>query len=122
MKRKPGFTEGKSPITVLMRAELADALATKAREDQRNQSVTLERMVESYLSNKTLPPMPEGVRAHRHMVGGGETKIRRYNVEPKTVRLLKGAEDLGYSQSYVIEEAIKEGITEPVGTEAKRAG
>lgn len=109
-KRKIGLSEGRSELTVQMKSELADALAAKANEDRRNQSATLDLMVEAYLSNKTLPPMPEGARIHRRMVGGGETKIRRYKVEPKTVRLLQEAEDLGYSQSYIVEEAVKEGL------------
>ena len=104
------MTEGRSSITVLMRIEIADGLAKKAIADRRTQSACLDLLVETYLTTRTLQPMPEGARIHRQMAGQGETKIRRYRVEPKTVRLLQEAEDMGYSQSWVIEQAVKEGL------------
>lgn len=110
-KRKPGFTEGKSPITVNMRSDLAGLLAERALKDRRTQSACVDLFIENYLSNKTLEPMPEGTKIHRSMAGTGEAKIRRYTIEPKTVRLLQEAESLGYSQSYILEEAVKEGIS-----------
>lgn len=111
-KRKLGFLEGKNSITIMMRADLADGLAIRARADRRTQSACLDLLIETYLSNKKLPGLPEGGRMHRQMAGTGEAKMRRYRVEPKTVRLLVEAEALGYSQSFIIEEAVKEGLTE----------
>jgi hypothetical protein len=109
-KRKLGFAAGKNEITVMVRADMADALAIRAASDRRTLGACLDLLVESYLSSRELVPLPEGSRLHRHLAGGGETKMRRYRIEPKTVRLLEEAEALGYSQSYVIEEAVKEGL------------
>lgn len=108
-KRRLGLSEGKSELSLSMKVDLAELLATRAALDQRTQSACLDRFIEVYM-RKELPPLPEGAKVQRAMAGTGETRLRRYRVEPKTVRLLQEAETLGYSQSYVIEEALKEGL------------
>lgn len=110
LTRKLGILSGKTELTFMMNAAIADALSVRAKEDRRTQSACLDLFVETYLSSRELPPLPEGGRLQRNMIGKGETKIRKYAVEPKTVRLLEEAETLGYSQSYIVEESVKEGL------------
>jgi hypothetical protein len=70
----------------------------------------LDAFVEQYLKKTKLQPLPNGSKLQRSMSGGGESKLCRYWLDDSTMSLLAKAEEIGYSRSYVLEQAIIAGL------------
>jgi hypothetical protein len=107
---KESRVTGKPNLSVSMRSDLQAALAKHAKADKTTQSETLDAFVEQYLKSAKLKPLPNGSKLQRTNKGAGESKLCRYWLDDSTMSLLAKAEEIGYSRSYVLEEAIKSGL------------
>jgi len=114
--RSKNLDDTRKLVTVSMRSELADAVASVATEQ--TQSEFVDGAVGAYLQKYDLLEVPDGSKLNRRVAGRGEAKLRRYKLTPRVYQALQDAEKKGYSRSYVIEQAVLEGLTEKGETNA----
>lgn len=110
--RKPKLPRDENAIVISLPMVLVDSVAFQSRKQRRKLSTVIDIWVNDYLRSTRLTPLPEGTKLKRMVAGKGESKLRRYTLLPETIAMLKEAEELGYSQSFIVEEAIKEGLAD----------
>ena len=107
--KQPKVT-GDPTMTISMPLDLATKLAVHAVKEKVTQSEILDQMIPTYLQKAKLAQMPKGTRLQRPATGTGDARLRRYWLDPATLDLLAEAEDMGYSRSFIVEEAVKAGL------------